>query len=50
MDNWLWLTQKLGTVASTRIAFGEENCFCKVEPNMWQIAFFQFEIVEVIMN
>jgi len=42
MENWFWLTQNLGIVASTIIVFGEENCFCKAEPNMWQIAFFQF--------
>jgi len=41
MEDWFWLTQKLGIVASTRIAFVEENRFCKAEPNMWQIGFFQ---------
>jgi len=40
MENWFKSTQKIGIVASGRIAFEGQNCFCKTEPNMWKIVFF----------
>jgi len=45
MENWFLLTQKLGIVASSRIAFGGYKQFWKAKPNMIENLIFTFEVL-----